>query len=255
MVSQFIHSSQLNVFYDGPVTRTTALNYVIEMEKAKTPFVTVEKLTNGKYNVIGGFKYIDGIRLLGKEMKIYCLVVDSFKNHIDRLLATLQCSLVRNENIKYKELLVYELTNNFKLTEYDISVEIGQAANKIKKYMYNQIIPKAYLDDAIKNNVKNLIQAIYLANGFSSFEKRLLVELTLYPISNFRFKSKHIALYKRYRKNYYLFNDFAEAKIQIMTALQMEKAIEEYWKGIPHPKSDFDFILQNSINETEDRIH
>lgn len=124
---------QLIVFHEDKVSRLTALNYVEEMEKAKTPFIVVEKIEADKYNVIGGFKYIDGLKLLQKrKIKLYCTVVESSPTKVESLLATLQRCLVNNEKIKYKKILVYELTKTYGLTENDISVSLGQDANKIK---------------------------------------------------------------------------------------------------------------------------
>ena len=235
---------QLIVFHEDVVTRQTATNYEKEMEKAKTPFIVVEELDSDKYNVIGGFKYIDGLRFLGKNnIKLYCTVIDPFPNEVERLLATLQRCLVNGENIKYKEILIHELTKTYKLSENDIAAELGQDAKKIIKYMYNQIIPQTYLQDANDKGLKPLIQAIYLVKGFQPFEKRLLTELALYPTSNFQFKSKHIPIYKRYRDKYTLFSDFSAAKKQVIEAMRLDRAENEYWEKIPHASSNSLYIL------------
>lgn len=171
MTNDYITPDQLVAFHEVKVTRPTALNYIEEMEKAKTPFITVEKTDSNKFNVIGGFRYIDGMRLLQKNLRLYCNIVKPFENEKDRNLAILQRCIINNEKIIYKEILVHELTKEYGMNEMDISAALGQDANKIKKYMYHQIIPRSYIADATKFEVKHLVQAIYLANNFSAYEK------------------------------------------------------------------------------------
>lgn len=241
---------QLVAFHEEPVTHETALKYQEEMKKAKTPFVTVEKNKNNKYNVIGGFKYIAGLRSLQNDSELYCTVVKPFQNERERKLAMLQCCLVYNEKIKYKELLVHDLTKEHKMYEWDISRELGQDADKIKKYMYSQVLPKTYHDDAVKENAKSLVQAIYLANNFTSLEKRVLTELCLYQSEDYRFKRKHMALYNRYRKKYSLFPNFDSAKKQVLQAIHVENAQEEHWKTIPHPNYYYETFIFNTYENT-----
>lgn len=92
---------------------------------------------------------------------------------------------------KYKELLIHELIQEYRLNELEISAELGQNANKIKHYMYREIIPHTYYQDSHDKGIKPLINAIYLTNKFTSFEKRLLTELALYYPVETRFKQKH----------------------------------------------------------------
>jgi len=231
MSVRFIQLNRLVSFHEEPVTRTTAMNYVEEMEKAMTPFVVVEQREDNKYNVIGGFKYIAGVRLLNKNTKLYCTVVNSFDSEKQRYLAMLQRCLANYENIKYREILVQELVQRFKMTEKTISHKLGHDATKIKKYMYNQIIPMTYLEKAEQLGIKPLIQAIYLANSFLPHEKRVLTELSLINL----FKNKHMVMYKKYRKRYSLFDDFAMAKQQVIGAINTEEATEEYWATMPNP--------------------
>lgn len=238
MTNVYLYPNQLILFHEDTVTRTTALNYVEEMEKAKTPFITVEKIDDEKYNVIGGFKYINGIRLLRKNIKLYCTVVPTFNNEVTRKFATLQRCLVNNEKLVYKEILVHELTKFYKLNENEISAELGHDSTKVKRYMYNQIIPKTYINDAEQKGVKPFIQAIYLRNSLDPFEKRLLTELSLYPPEDLRFRPKHLGLYKKYRKKYSLFSDFSAAKEQILKAIHPEEYIEKHWENTPHPAMD-----------------
>ncbi|WP_226036146.1 hypothetical protein [Aquibacillus saliphilus] len=235
MTNAFLSPNQLITFHQEKVNRTTALNYSEEMEKAKTPFITVEKKLDNNYNIIGGFKYINGLRLLGKTFPLYCTIVNSFKSEKARKIAMLQRCLASNEKNIYKELLVYELTHDFGMNENLISVELGYDAKKIKRYMYFQVIPENYLERAKIFNAKHLVQAIYLANSFTSTEKRLLTELSLQEEENLRFKGKHLSLYKLYRRKYPLYEDFAMAKNQIQQAIRLDSATDEYWKGIPHP--------------------
>ena len=253
MTNVYLHPDQLIAFHEATVTRNTAYSYAEEMEKAKTPFIIVEKNTNNKYNVIGGFKYLDGIRLLKKEIKLYCTVVEPFENEKKRLLATLQRCIVQREKIIYKELLIYNLVKEHKLHELEISTALGQDADKIRKYMYKQIIPHTYIHDAEKKGLKPFINAIYLANGFSSFEKRVLTELSLYLPDGIRFKKKHIAIYKRYRKKYSLYMDIGEAKEQVLKAIELDTVNEKYWASIPHPHNHF-FSL-NTLNKEAEPTH
>ncbi|MFD9627728.1 hypothetical protein [Peribacillus muralis] len=228
-----IETNRLVTFHVQKVTRQTALNYFEAMEKAKTPFITVEKRNDNKYNVIGGFKYINGLRSLNRKAYFFCTIVDSFNSEKDRKLAILQRCLANNENIKYKEILIHELIQEFKMNEHTISSESGHDREKIKKYMYKQIIPRTYLVAADKLKIKPLVQAIYLANAFSPNEKRILTELSLEKL----FKNKHIGLFKRYRKTYSLFEDFCLAKQQVLEVIASEQAIFEHWKNIRHPLS------------------
>lgn len=236
MTVDYLTPDQLMVFHEDEVTMPTALKYAEEMEKAKTPFITVEKTGSDKFNVIGGFKYINGIRLLRKDIDLYCTVLEPFKDEKSRKLATLQRCLIHNEKLIYKEILVHELTKIHKMNEKDIAAELGQNAHKIKKYMYKQIIPRTYIEEAERLGVKHLIQAIYLANRFSPFEQRVLTELCLYPVEKYRFKSNHLNIYKRYRKNYVLFDNFYAAQNQVSQAINSDKKNEQYWESIPHPK-------------------
>ena len=54
--------------------------------------------------------------------------------------------------------------------------------------MYREIIPHTYYQDSHDKGIKPLINAIYLTNKFTSFEKRLLTELALYYPVETRFK-------------------------------------------------------------------
>ncbi|WP_138420453.1 hypothetical protein [Aquibacillus sediminis] len=230
-----IQPSQLVAFHQEKVTRNTALNYSEEMEKAKSPYINVEKRKDGKFNVISGFKYIDGIRLLNKNFPLLVVISDPYPSEQERKLALLQRCLSNNEKNKYKEILIYELIKNYKMNEFSISQELGQDANKIKKYMYRQIIPHTYLEEAEHLGVKHIIQAIFLANSYTLHEKRILTELCLEPNYHLRLKNKHLALYRKYRRTYSLFEDFSMAKQQVLSAVNPDKAIEEYWEKIAHP--------------------
>ncbi len=146
----------------------------------------------------------------------------------------LQRCLIHNEGINYKEILIFDLMNDFKMNENSISAALGQDTGKIKKYMFKQVIPKTYLDRAEKLNIKPFLQAIYLANNFTSSEKIILSELALETDSNKRLRAKHLPIYKRYRKRYFLFEDFSMAKEQILKVVHND-AVDEYWRTIPHP--------------------
>ena len=224
MTNNHLSPAQLVVFQEEKITRSKAINYLAEMKKANTSLITVEKANNNKYNVIGGFKYMDAVRLLQENVDLYCTIVDSFNNEKERKLATLQCCLGNNEKVKYKEILVHELTKVQKMDESAISIALGLDAKKIERYMYHQIIPRTYTDQATRKGAKQLIQAIYLANGFTPFEKRVLTELSLYPIVKLRFKGKHIGLYKQYRIDHALSDDFATAKRQVLQAINLKIA-------------------------------
>lgn len=114
--------------------------------------------------------------------------------------------------------------------------------------MYKQIIPKSYFDHAEELNIKPLVQAIYLANSYSSHEQRVLTELSLDKI----FKKRHMSLYNRYRSNYNLFEDFTKAKQQVQQVIDTEQLTTEYWRKIPHPLnnsiSHFDNIEEQAIH-------
>lgn len=248
MSNLYIKPNNLICFHLEKVSRPTALNYIELMEKAKTPFITVEKRNDNKFNVIGGFKYVAGIRELNKKVDLYCNVVDSFHSDCERKLAMLQRCLSNNEKIEYKEILIHELIREFKMNERTISQELGLDASKIKKYMYKQIIPKTYFDKANELGIKPLVQAIYLANSFFPFEKQVLTELSLES----KFKSKHMTLYKRYRKNYTLFEDITLAKKQVLSAISIETVTYEYWKTIPHP---LNYRYSNKVYNENNLIH
>ncbi len=245
MTNKHLSPQELITFHDEKVTHPTALSYMNQMENAKTPFITVERREDNKFNVIGGFKYISGIRFLKSSTQLYCSIVDRIKSEKDRKLAILQRCLADNEKIKYKEILVQELTHDFNMNEFTISLTLGHDAEKIKKYMYNQIIPRTYLVEANKLNIKPLVQAIYLANKLLPNEKRILTELSL----DGHFKKKHLSIYKRYRKDYNLFEDFALARKQVLQAIDTDQPTYEYWKSIPHPMK---FYIDNT-DFNEDR--
>jgi hypothetical protein len=239
-----IEPDRLVAFFLETVSQPTALNYIKEIRNAKTPFITVERREDDKFNIIGGFKYISGFRQLNNNTKILCNIVDPFKSDKDRKLAILQRCLMQNEyNIKYKEILIHELIQKYKMNEKSISNELGQSTDKIIKYMYKQIIPKSYYDFAERLGIKPLIQAIFLANPYSSHEKLVLTELSL----GLRFMKKHMAIYNKYRKNYSLFDDISMAKKQVLNAINTEQATIEYWESIPHPYSYT--ISERDLNE------
>jgi hypothetical protein len=227
-----IEPDRLVAFLLESISRSTALNYIEEMKNAKTPFVTVEWREDGKFNVIGGFKYVAGVRLLNSSTNIFCNIVEPFKTEKERKLAILQRCLIHNEyNIKYKEVLIYDLIKNYKMNEKSISHELGQSADKIKKYMYKQIIPNSYFDKAERLGIKPLLQAIFLTNSYSSHEKLILAELSLEQL----FKIRHMTVYNRYRSKYRLFDDITLAKEQVLKAVMTEQATFEYWESISHP--------------------
>lgn len=128
-----IEPQRLIIFHEGKVTRSTALGYVEEMVRAKTPFITIERRKDNRFNVIGGFKYINGLRLLNKDLKLLCTIIDPFPTNKERKLAILQRCLTHNERIEYKEILVHELIHVYKMNERTLSLELGHDAAKIKK--------------------------------------------------------------------------------------------------------------------------
>ncbi|MEC1375872.1 hypothetical protein P9D39_16395 [Heyndrickxia oleronia] len=244
---------ELVAFHGESVGRNTAFNYIDLLENSKTPFIFVEKGKNKKFNVIGGFKYVDGIRCLQKEKRFLCLVLDSFPSAKDRKIATLQRCLALNEKVIYKEILIHELIHKFKMDESSISKTLGIDAKKIQKYMFKQIIPKTYYDRANTMGIKGFIQAIYLNKQYTDFEKQLLTELILHPIETKRFKLEHKRIYNKYRKQYPLFDDFCEAKKQVMDAVLLEDATQKHWSSIPHPSIPLD--LDSTFRSAHGRTH
>lgn len=255
MTNVILHPDQLIAFHKADVSMETALKYAHQMENAKTPFITVEKLNNEeKYNVIGGFKYLDGIRLLQKDLELLCNIVEPFADEINRKLAILQRCLVHQEKIIYKEVLIQELMKEHRMHELEISAKLGQEAKKIQKYMYKQIIPETYFDDADEQALKPLVQSIYLANKFPPFEKRLLTELSLYAPEEYRFKRKHFGLYKQYRQKYKLYTDFLEAEKQVMQVIHLDEVNKKYWASIPHP-DEFHLTKDDDLFGDEEMMH
>ncbi|MEQ6378587.1 hypothetical protein RZN25_17415 [Bacillaceae bacterium S4-13-56] len=237
MTNTYVSPKKIYMFYEDTVTRSTAFNYSELMKKAKTPFITLEKRNDGNYNLVGGFKYLNGIRLLNEKKPLYCTLVESFQSEKERKLAILQRALANREKPIYKEILIHELIHEYKMSKNEISIEIGEDAKKIQNYMYKQVIPAAYYKAADRLNVKSLVLAIYCANNFTSYEKIVLTELCLQENKNLRFKRSHLSIYMKYRKSFNLFEDIAKAKKQVMNAVNVEEAHNEYWKSVPHPNN------------------
>lgn len=50
-------------------------------------FIVVEQINNrDKYNALVGFKYLDGIRSLKKDIELHCKILNPFANEKERKL-------------------------------------------------------------------------------------------------------------------------------------------------------------------------
>ncbi|MGD7023607.1 hypothetical protein ACQCVK_13485 [Rossellomorea vietnamensis] len=242
MIKQLSRLELISMFSDDTKETTANLNSEV-VKNSKSPLVTVEKRTDENYNVIGGFKFVYGLQKARSNMKIDCLVIPAYETEKDRLLAILQRCLVEDyRKPLHKEILIYRLCKQFKMSKSDISKEIGINSDRIERYMYRQIIPATYYQQADEKFIKPFVQAIYLNKSFSQYEKSLLTELALEG----RFLSKHIPIYKKYRKRYLLFEDLILAKNQVVSAVNTEHLTDEYWNSISHPENILSSIHNNT---------
>ncbi|SES77456.1 hypothetical protein SAMN05421676_101416 [Salinibacillus kushneri] len=238
---------RLVAFHLENIDRKKARQYAAKIHNAVNPYIIVEKRLDGKYNVIGGFKYVSALKMLEKKTALLCFVVRPFRSEQERKLAILNHCVKDNEDKKYWELLIHELKHEWNMDDDSIAESMDEDASKIRQHLFRQIIPHSYIKEANKLGIKPLIQAIFLNKLYSYQEKCLLTELFLYTPEDTRINGNHLFLYRKYREKYILFDDFYKAKKQVLQALNPKKPIDEYWQIIPHPKTLEDYLADYEV--------